>query len=74
MVESLSGSDFVDDVASGIVEGSVLGSIAFPGACVSLTLIDLLSPKPLKRMRATRTNHQLVAVWGWVESLLPLKR
>jgi hypothetical protein len=39
MVESLSGSDFVNGVASGIVKGSVLGSIAFPNACVSLTLI-----------------------------------
>jgi len=38
IVESLSGSDFVNGVASGF-GGSVVGSIAFPGSCVSLTLI-----------------------------------
>jgi hypothetical protein len=39
MVESLSGSDFVNGVASGFIEGSDVGSIAFPGSFVSLTLI-----------------------------------
>ena len=38
MVQSLSGSEFVNSVTSGFVGGPILDSIAFPG-CVSLTLV-----------------------------------
>ena len=43
MVESLSGSDFVDGVAAGFVEGSDVGSIAFPDG---FSLILIISGGP----------------------------